>query len=125
MPDYQFSLRLDAVDRDPAQVRVWIDDQLHEDFSSERELPLEHDGGSCWSAQFSANSGAFIYRIGICAERGTRWALSFRDLGDDVELLFDSDELIMSKEWLVGTCENGLRRPRLIVGRTSDVIAIR
>jgi hypothetical protein len=125
MPDYQFSLRLDGVERSPAQVRIWIDDELHEDLSSEKEIPLSHDDEeNCWAARFHANGSAFIYRIGIYAGRGARWSLSFRDGERGDELLFDSDELTMPKEWLVGTCEHGWRRPRLI-GFSSEVVAIR
>ena len=42
----------------------------------------------------------------IVAASGSRWALEFRTTGEEAqELLFDSDELTMTKEWLVGTCE--------------------
>jgi hypothetical protein len=87
-----------------AQVRVWIDDQLSGDLSSEREVSLVRDDDTSWSGRVSAAS-AFIYRVGIFAAPGARWSLSVRD-EDEQELLFDSDELTMPKEWLVGSCED-------------------
>jgi hypothetical protein len=119
MSDYQFLLRLEDVDPRSTQVRVWIDDQLSGDLSSEHEIELEREAGA-WSARFSANGNAFIYRIGIFAAHGTRWSLCFRNVDEDEELLFDSDELAMPKEWLVGTCEDAFRTPRLL-GHSSEV----
>jgi len=102
MTVHQFTLKLDAAAEIEPQVRMWIDSQQSGDLASEHEVQLSREDAAEWSAVFSAE-GPFMYRIGILAAPGTRWALSFRD-GDD-ELLFDSDELMMTKEWLLGTCE--------------------
>jgi hypothetical protein len=104
MFDYQFMIKLDGIDERSAQVRVWIDDQLGGDLSSEKEIALVRETQDSWSARLSTQ-GAFIYRVGIFAAPGTRWSLSFRSGREQQELLFDSDELTMPKEWLVGTCE--------------------
>ena len=118
MSDYQLLVRLEGADPRVTQVRVWIDDQLSGDLSSEREIALVREAGA-WSAQFSVNGSAFIYRVGIFAGRGARWSLSIRG-ADDRETLFDSDEMTMPKEWLVGTCDDGFRSPRLL-GHSSEV----
>jgi hypothetical protein len=81
---------------------MWIDDQQSGDLTSEQEVQLRREEEAGWSAAFSAD-GPFMYRVGIVAAPGTRWSLSF-SAGND-ELLFDSDELTMTKEWLLGTCE--------------------
>ncbi|HTU62479.1 MAG TPA: hypothetical protein VMF89_28660 [Polyangiales bacterium] len=87
------------------QVRMWIDDQQSSDLASEQEVKLVRDGSAEWVAAFSAR-GPFLYRIGIVAAPGSRWALAFRTTGEQPEeLLYDSDELTMTKEWLIGTCE--------------------
>jgi hypothetical protein len=104
MSDYQLTIKLEGFEERAAQVRVWIDDPLSGDLSNEKELALVRDEDASWSGCVSAE-GAFIYRIGIFAASGTRWSLSVRD-DDAQELLFDSDELTMPKEWLVGTCED-------------------
>jgi hypothetical protein len=88
------------------QVRMWIDDQQSGDLTSEQEVELVCDGAAEWVAAFSAR-GPFLYRIGIVAAPGSRWALAFRTTGEQPEeLLYDSDELTMTKEWLIGTCED-------------------
>jgi hypothetical protein len=88
------------------QVRMWIDDQQSSDLASEQEVKLMRDGAAEWVAAFSAR-GPFLYRIGIVAAPGSRWALAFRTTGErPEELLYDSDELTMTKEWLIGTCED-------------------
>jgi hypothetical protein len=115
MSDYKFVLKLDASDQSAPQVRVWVDDQLTGDLSSEQEITLERDSDDQWSAHFTARD-VFMYRVGIYAAPGSRWALSFFSGGNDErELLFDSDELTLAKEWLVGTCENsdGVRLRRV------------
>jgi hypothetical protein len=56
----------------------------------------------------SAESEAFIYRVGICAAPGTAWSLCVRDAeSQGSDLLFDSDMLTMAKEWLIGSCDRG------------------
>jgi hypothetical protein len=106
MSDYQFVLKLEASDQSSPQVRVWVDDQLAGDLSSEQEIKLERTADGVWSAHFSARD-VFMYRVGIYAAPGSQWSLSFFSGGDDArELLFDSDELTAAKEWLVGTCEH-------------------
>jgi hypothetical protein len=106
MSDYQLRMTLDAVEECAPQLRVWIDDQLAGDLSSEKEIPLVRETETSWCARFSTEGEAFMYRIGIYALSGSRWSLSFRGAGrDGEELLFDSDELTMPKEWLVGTCD--------------------
>lgn len=102
MTVHQFTLKLDAAREIEPQVRMWIDSQQDGDLTSEHEVQLRREDDSEWSAAFSAD-GPFVYRIGIMAAPGTRWSLAFR-AGED-ELLFDSDELTVSKEWLLGTCE--------------------
>ena len=96
------------------EVRMWIDEQQSSDLASEHEVKLVRDGSAAWSAAFNAN-GPFTYRIGIVAAPGSHWALEFRTAGDQPEeLLYDADELTMSKEWLMGTCEElaSLRQSR-------------
>ena len=119
MSDFQLLVRLEQADPHTTQVRVWIDDQLSADLSSEREITLQREPGA-WSAEFSVNGHVFIYRIGIFAEPGARWSLSIRRGADDRETLFDSDEMTMPKEWLVGTCDGGFVPPRLL-GQSCDV----
>ena len=88
------------------QVRMWIDDQQTCDLASEQEVKLIRGRAAEWVAAFSVR-GPFMYRIGIVAAPGSRWALAFRTKGEQAEeLLYDSDELTMTKEWLVGTCED-------------------
>ena len=119
MSDYQLLVRLEGTRPGTTQVRVWIDDQLSGDLSSEREIALVREDGA-WSAEFSVSGNAFIYRVGLFAGRGTRWSLSIRRGPDDRETLFDSDEMTMPKEWLVGTCDDGFRSPS-VLGHSSDV----
>jgi hypothetical protein len=105
MTEHEFVLKLESNPGVEPQVRMWIDDQQVGDLATEQEVELVRDGGAAWSAAFRAE-GPFMYRIGIVAAPGSRWALEFRTAGDESEeLLFDSDELTMTKEWLVGTCE--------------------
>jgi len=107
MTEHEFVLTLETganVSVEP-QVRMWIDDQQSSDLASEQEVKLVRDGAAEWVAAFSAR-GPFLYRIGIVAAPGSRWALAFRTTGEQAEeLLYDSDELTMTKEWLIGTCE--------------------
>jgi hypothetical protein len=112
MSDYQLRMTLDAVDGCAPQVRLWIDDQPAGDLASEKEIPLTRETKGSWLARFSTEGEAFMYRIGIYALSGSRWSLSFRGADrDGRELLFDSDELTMPKEWLVGTCDASLLGP--------------
>jgi hypothetical protein len=108
MTEHEFVLTLETganVSVEP-QVRMWIDDQQSSDLASEQEVKLVRDGAAEWVAAFSAR-GPFLYRIGIVAAPGSRWALAFRTTGEQPEeLLYDSDELTMTKEWLIGTCED-------------------
>jgi hypothetical protein len=104
MSDYQFVLTLEDAEESAPQVRMWIDDQFSHDLSSEHEVTLAREQERAWSGTFDAR-GAFIYRIGIVARPGSRWSLSFSKASDGEELLFDSDDLTLPKEWLVGTCE--------------------
>jgi len=104
MFEHRVVLKIDVAESDAPQVRMWIDDQRTSDLSSEREIALVRETGSVWSAEFDVE-GPFIYRVGIVATPGCRWSLSFRSVSEDEELLFDSDELTMTKEWLVGTCD--------------------
>jgi hypothetical protein len=104
--EYQLKMTLDGIGTGTAQVRVWIDNELTSDLSSEQELELSRDDEASWSGLFSAEGEGFVYRVGICAAPGTAWSLSVRDAGGEGdELLFDSDLLTMAKEWLVGSCE--------------------
>jgi hypothetical protein len=106
MSDYQLTLTIESADERTPQVRVWIDDQPAGDLSSEQEIKLVRESDASWCARFSSRGDAFIYRVGIYAAPNSRWSLSLRAAGDDgEEFLFDSDELAMTKEWLVGTCE--------------------
>lgn len=102
MTVHQFMLKLETATGIEPQVRMWVDSQQSTDLASEHEVSLTREEEAEWSGEFSAE-GPFLYRVGIVAAPGTRWSLSFR-AGQD-ELLFDSDELTMSKEWLLGTCE--------------------
>jgi len=102
MTVHQFTLKLESAAEIEPQVRMWIDSQQSSDLASEREVSLIREDEAEWSAEFNAE-GPFMYRIGIVAAPGTRWSLSFRAADD--ELLYDSDELTMTKEWLLGTCE--------------------
>jgi hypothetical protein len=107
MTEHEFVLKLE-MGANPSvepQVRMWIDDQQSSDLASEQEVKLVRDGAADWVAAFSAR-GPFLYRIGIVAAPGSRWALAFRTTGEQAEeLLYDADELTMTKEWLIGTCE--------------------
>ena len=102
MTVHQFMLKLETATGIEPQVRMWVDSQQSTDLASEQEVSLTREEEAEWSGEFSAE-GPFLYRVGIVAAPGTRWSLSFR-AGED-ELLFDSDELTMSKEWLLGTFE--------------------
>jgi hypothetical protein len=107
MIEHEFVLTLETATNPGVepQVRMWIDDQQTTDLTSEHEVKLVRDGAADWVAAFSAR-GPFLYRIGIVAAPGSRWALAFRTTGErPEELLYDSDELTMTKEWLIGTCE--------------------
>lgn len=108
MTEHEFVLKLDT-GANPGvepQVRMWIDDQQSGDLASEQEVELVREGSAEWVAAFSAR-GPFLYRIGIVAAPGSRWALTFRTTGEQAEeLLYDSDELTMAKEWVIGTCED-------------------
>jgi hypothetical protein len=107
MADYVITLKLEVDDDSDVQARIWIDSDLPGDLWSEAELPLEHVGPGTWSGQFSAEHGRFMYRVGILAQPGTIWSLSIQSLiGQVRELLFDSDEVTLPKEWLVGMCED-------------------
>ena len=108
MTEHEFVLTLEtgAIPGVEPQVRMWIDDQQTCDLASEQEVKLVRGRAAEWVAAFSAR-GPFMYRIGIVAAPGSRWALAFRTRGEQPEeLLYDSDELTMTKEWLVGTCED-------------------
>lgn len=108
MSEYQLTLTLDGAEVCDAQVRVWIDTELTGDLSCEQELDLARDADTSWSGLFSAPSGLFMYRVGICAAPGTAWSLCVRQAAaDGGEVLFDSDKLTMAKEWLIGSCELG------------------
>jgi hypothetical protein len=104
MFDYQFVLKLEDAEVAAPEIRMWIDDQFSHDLSSEHEIALAREAELSWSGKFEAR-GAFIYRIGIVARPGSHWSISFRNASDGEELLFDSDDLTLAKEWLVGTCE--------------------
>jgi hypothetical protein len=122
MTVHQFMLKLETATGIEPQVRMWVDSQQSTDLASEQEVSLTREEEAEWSGEFSAE-GPFLYRVGIVAAPGTRWSLSFR-AGDD-ELLFDSDELTMSKEWLLGTCEVLDLPVRLlsVVGRGSELLS--
>lgn len=108
MTEHEFVLTLETASNPGVepQVRMWIDDQQSGDLASEQEVELVRDSAADWVAAFSAR-GPFLYRIGIVAAPGSRWALAFRTTGEQPEeLLYDSDELTMTKEWLIGTCED-------------------
>jgi hypothetical protein len=115
MSEHAFLLKLETDEGVEPQVRMWIDDQETSDLASEHEVELVRDGSAAWSAAFDV-PGSFTYRIGIVAAPGSHWALQFRTTGEESEeLLFDADELTMTKEWLIGTCEPvaSLRRSRV------------
>ena len=123
MSDYQFVLKLEDVERSAPEVRMWIDDQLSHDLSSEQEVKLARVEEFAWSAKFEAG-GAFIYRIGIVARPGSRWSISFSSGGDGEELLFDSDDLTLAKEWLVGTCDGAPVAPLRALSDASVISAL-
>jgi hypothetical protein len=104
MFDYQFVLKLEDAEGSAPEIRMWIDDQFSHDLSSEQEIGLVREEELSWSGRFETR-GAFIYRIGIVARPGSHWSISFSNASDGEELLFDSDDLTLAKEWLVGTCE--------------------
>jgi hypothetical protein len=115
MSDYRFTITFDSAGALAPSVRLWIDDEQAAGLGTERELVLARDTERSWSAEFSATQAFFLYRIGICAAPGSRWALSFSRAVNDgnEELHYDADELMMPKEWLIGTCESATSRPRL------------
>lgn len=107
MSGYQLKLTLDGTDASEAQVRAWIDTELTGDLSCEQEIDLVRDEEASWSGLFSMEGEMFMYRVGIRAAPGTAWSLSVRNAGSEGgELLFDSDLLTMTKEWLIGSCEH-------------------
>jgi hypothetical protein len=122
MPDYEIKLKLDVeADANP-QARIFIDTDLRGDLTSEIEVALQHEAAGHWCARFSAASGRFMYRIAMLAEPGTVWSLSITSLGKFAEeLLFDSDEITLHKEWLVGSCEDSNLVPFPL--RDSGVVA--
>jgi hypothetical protein len=106
MYEYQVKLTLHGVGSSDAQVRLWIDTELGGDLDCEQEVELVSAEEASWSGLFSAKREAFMYRVGICATPGTAWSLSVRDArANGRELLFDSDMLVMAKEWLIGSCD--------------------
>jgi hypothetical protein len=112
MTEHEFVLKLETTAGIEPQVRMWIDNQQSGDLASEQEVRLVRDGSAAWTAAFRAD-GPFLYRIGIVAAPGSRWALAFRTTGEQPEeLLYDADELTMTKEWLVGTCEDIVSQQR-------------
>lgn len=114
MSDYLITLKLEADEDSDVQARIWIDSDLPGDLWSEAELQLDCAGPGTWSAQFAAAHGRFMYRVGMLAQPGTIWSLSIQSLrGQGRELLFDSDEVTLPKEWLVGMCEDFAEPRRL------------
>ena len=115
MADYLIKLKLEVDDDSEAQARIWIDSDLPGDLWSETEIPLDRNGHGAWAGQFSAADGRFMYRVGMLAQPGTVWSLSIQTLGSrGRELLFDSDQVTLPKEWLVGMCEDYCGPRRLI-----------
>ena len=113
MTDYLIKLKLEVDADAPAQARIWIDGSIPGDLWSETEIELEHNGRGAYAGRFSAPDGRFMYRVGMLARPGTIWSLSIQALGSKGrEVLFDSDEVTLPKEWLVGMCED--RAPRLV-----------
>ena len=111
MTEHEFVLKLETSPGVEPQVRMWIDDQQILDLASEREVELVRVGAGVWVAAFRAG-GPFLYRVGIVAAPGSRWTLAFRTTGEDAgELLYDADELSMTKEWLIGSCEQVGSKP--------------
>jgi hypothetical protein len=114
MSDYVITLKLEVDHDSDVQARIWIDSDLPGDLWSEAELQLERIGAGAWSGQFSAEHRRFMYRVGMLAQPGTIWSLSIQSLrGQGRELLFDSDEVTLPKEWLVGMCEDFAEPRRL------------
>jgi hypothetical protein len=114
MADYVITLKLEPDDDSDVQTRIWIDSDLPGDLWSEAELQLERVAPGTWSGQFAAEHGRFMYRVGILAQPGTIWSLSIQSLvAQGRELLFDSDEVTLPKEWLVGMCEDFAEPRRL------------
>jgi hypothetical protein len=112
MPDYEIKLTLDVEPDANPQARIFIDTDLRGDLTSEMEVALRHEAAGSWSARFSAASGRFMYRVAMLAEPGSIWSLSIASLGErGEELLFDSDEVTLPKEWLVGSCEDSRTLP--------------
>jgi len=115
MADYLIKLKLEVDDDSEAQARIWIDSDLPGDLWSETEIELARMGHGAWAGQFTAADGRFMYRVGMLAQPGTVWSLSIQTLGSmGRELLFDSDEVTLPKEWLVGMCEDFAGPRRLI-----------
>ena len=107
MPNYVITLKLEVNDLSDVQTRIWIDSDLPGDLWSETELELEQLGPGVWAGRFSAEHGRFMYRVGMLAPPGTIWSLSIQTLGaQGRELLSDSDEVTLPKEWLIGMCED-------------------
>jgi hypothetical protein len=103
MSEHHIVLQIDVAEGIEPEVRMWLDDQQTCDLESEREVRLTRSTARAWTARFEAKN-AFFYRIGIAAAPGCRWSLSLHD-ATQRELLFDSDELTMTKEWLLGSCD--------------------
>jgi hypothetical protein len=72
---------------------------------SEREvaLVLHRDRVHRGSFVIEPSASLLLYRLGICAPRGTLWKLRIRDAYER-DVLNDADTVDTQKSWLVGTC---------------------
>jgi len=107
MPLIEIHVSLDVrVRRSAADVRAFLDFHPEEDLNSEIELRLWPVNGNAWRAVFSVDEPCerFAYRIGIAAHPDTGWKMRIRNCNSGVDLLTDSDRLMLPKSWLIGEC---------------------
>ena len=107
MAHYVIKLKIDSDEDVQRDARIWVDTDLGGGLSSEAELELLQISEDSWTAHFSSDSRRFMYRVGMRARPGSIWSLSVQTVGlNRREVLFDSDEVTMPKEWLLGVCED-------------------
>jgi hypothetical protein len=107
MPVIEISVSVDVrARRCGADVRAFLDFHPEQDLNSEIELRLWPVKGNQWRAIFSVDEPCerFAYRIGIAAHPDASWRMRIRNCNLDVDLLVDSDRLMLPKSWLIGEC---------------------
>jgi hypothetical protein len=107
MPLIEINVSLDVTSRRcHTDVRAFLDFHPEENLNSEIELRLWPTEGNQWRAMFSVDEPCerFAYRIGIAAHPEAGWQMRIRNCNLDVDLLLDSDKMMLPKSWLIGEC---------------------